>query len=70
MATKHKEGQCPVCGGQDLDYGETEMDDHAEYQQWWCRVCGAEGYEQMNKTFAGMVNIDMYPVPNMITPDC
>ena len=49
---KHKEGICPVCGGQ-FRYGEFELSDNGGCYEWDCPHCGASGEEGYDLVFDG-----------------
>jgi len=49
----NRQGECPVCGEQDLDYGAVEFEDDMEYFPWTCNQCGAQGEEWYSRDFAG-----------------
>ena len=38
-------GSCPVCNGDDLDYGSMEVEGNQVFYPWTCCFCGATGKE-------------------------
>ena len=56
----NRQGECPVCGAQDLDYGAAEFEgDNMMYFPWTCNQCKAQGEEWYSMDFAGHnVNTD------------
>ena len=51
-------GDCPVCGGRDMDYRALELEGEMSYYPWTCNLCGATGEEWYSMEFAGH-NVDM-----------
>lgn len=56
----NKQGFCPVCNEQDLEYGSAEFEgDNMLYFPWECKSCGADGEEWYSMSFEGHnVNTD------------
>lgn len=48
-----QESHCPVCNGQDLDYGTLQLDGNQAYYPWECMDCGSKGQEWYNMQFSG-----------------
>lgn len=54
MKVKSNEmGTCPICNGNDLDYGCVEFTNNMIYYPWTCNNCKAEGEEWYNLDFVG-----------------
>lgn len=51
------QGQCPCCGGNDLDYGVAEFTDDCIYYPWTCEDCGATGTEFYSLNFIEQCNV-------------
>jgi C4-type Zn-finger protein len=49
----NKQGECPVCGKQDLDYGAAEFEGDMMYFPWTCNQCKAQGEEWYSMEFTG-----------------
>lgn len=49
----NRQGECPVCGEQDLDYGAIELEGEMAYFPWTCNQCKAQGEEWYSMDFAG-----------------
>lgn len=47
------EGKCPVCGHQDLNYLDSDVEGGAMYYHWQCRNCQEEGEEWFSLNFIG-----------------
>ena len=47
------QGECPVCGEKNLDYGAAEFEDEMMYFPWTCGSCSAQGEEWYSMEFAG-----------------
>lgn len=56
-ADTHKEGVCPVCGCQNLEYGEFELGDDGGFYAVTCPSCRATFNEHYDFYFAGHWNI-------------
>jgi len=50
---KIKEGYCPVCNSQELDYGNRETLDQGTVQEVTCLACKWVGQELCDLVFAG-----------------
>jgi len=48
-----KEGICPVCNKEDLDYGVLELNGSMAYYPWDCMSCNSSGQEWYNMNFSG-----------------
>lgn len=49
-----QEGVCPLCGCDDLEYGERDdCSDNGGTQHWDCPNCGASGDEGYDRVFDG-----------------
>lgn len=48
-----EQGQCPVCDGDNIEYGACETEDTLAIYPWSCNTCGAEGAEVGEVQFAG-----------------
>lgn len=38
-------GICPVCGSNDLEYGDSDIQDESYIYDWTCPACGNSGKE-------------------------
>lgn len=47
-----KEGHCPECGSEALEYGDGSLEDGGYRYQWTCSNCGASGTEWYNLEFS------------------
>lgn len=45
-------GECPVCGGYELDYGPIKDCADGFFYRWYCRDCGSEGEEVYTAEFS------------------
>ena len=54
---KNEQGNCPVCGGFNLDFESAEIDDNAVKYPWTCDDCGATGDEFYDMTFSAHWNV-------------
>ena len=55
----NKQGTCPFCGSDNLDYQPVEMqDDGMMFYPWTCQNCKAQGEEWYSLTFVGHNVID------------
>lgn len=48
-----KEGVCPVCNEEDLDYGTLQLSSNMAYYPWDCLSCNSSGQEWYNMEFTG-----------------
>lgn len=48
-----KQGKCPKCNKDDLDYGSLEIEDDSIYYPYTCNDCGLKGREWYNLYFIG-----------------
>lgn len=49
----NKQGVCPLCNSQNLDYGTINLEGELCNFKWKCLNCGGEGEEWYEMTFAG-----------------
>ena len=47
-----EQGVCPVCGGNSLSYGDSELEGESIGYEWTCDDCGGEGTEWYSLLFA------------------
>ncbi|MCL2797627.1 MAG: hypothetical protein FWD58_06200 [Firmicutes bacterium] len=45
-------GTCPLCGGKDLDYGASYVEDNDLNYPWECKECKATGVEYYTVEFS------------------
>ena len=45
-------GECPVCGGYELNYGPAKDCNGGFFYRWYCRDCGSEGEEVYTAEFS------------------
>ena len=45
------QGECPVCGYDDLTYGDSFLQDESYIYRWSCEKCGASGKEAFSLEF-------------------
>ena len=48
---KQEAGTCPVCGNEDLEYGDSGIEDTSYYYRWECSGCDRSGREWHNLVF-------------------
>ena len=53
----HEAGQCPSCGGSELEYDGGEVDGGAYIYKWECADCHTTGREVYNMTFVEHMNL-------------
>jgi len=53
----NEQGTCPLCGGGDLEYGNTDLDGDGLSYEWECNICGTEGSEWYNLEFTTHGNV-------------
>ena len=49
---KHQQGVCPFCGSEELEYGDSGLQDISYYYKWECKHCGHRGTEWYDLEFA------------------
>lgn len=49
----NRQGECPKCGGYNLDYGAIQYTDEMCYYPYKCKKCGQEGQEWYRLEFQG-----------------
>jgi hypothetical protein len=54
---KTEEGICPVCGSDNIEWGETEFEMPLMFYKCWCRECKAEFVEVYKVEYDGF-NMD------------
>lgn len=58
MIKKHEEGKCPVCGSQNIEYGEFKHDEESCCYSVECLDCHATFIEVYNMVFDDQYNIE------------
>lgn len=51
-AIAQEQGKCPVCGNEELSYGDSFLQDESYVYRWSCKACGADGKEYHKLVFA------------------
>lgn len=49
----NEQGECPVCGEEDLDYDAAQFEGVMMYLPWKCNKCKAQGEEWYHLQFSG-----------------
>lgn len=47
----NEQGVCPVCNGENLEYGSSDIEGDVMGYEWTCEDCGSEGMEWYDITF-------------------